>query len=141
MKTIKKDNINYEKRNWYSRRSDRQDKKYCEKHGREKFLKLAAKDFLRILFIAICIPIQATLNLLFGLCYINSSDTFFFAFGIFILSSSGFFFLIEIQLIAILPFHKRRSNRCKEELLKIEHANKKRKRLMLSFFILSVWWR
>ena len=112
------------KENWYFRLFDKAEKKYCEKHGREKFLRIASKDFGRLLFVVILTPpIAVALALFWGLNYINSSDTFFFALGIFFISTSGIMLLLMIPLVIILPFHRRRSKRCKEELQKMKHKN------------------
>ena len=101
---------------FYERQYEIREKRYCEKYGRLKFLKSIKNCYKLYMALAILNFLLTILYTIFGFAKLKT-DTNFFEFHGYILFSLAFLCLLQaIIWTTMLPFYKRKSAECKQEL-------------------------
>jgi len=104
---------------------NKREQKYCAKHGRLKFLKSVKNSYPLLLTATILYGVCAFCNLIMALgLYFNDAEFFNFPNYIWYFSLSGLFLLTTVIWAINLPFYKRKSKECKDELARYVFVEK-----------------
>jgi uncharacterized BrkB/YihY/UPF0761 family membrane protein len=87
--------------------------KYCQKHGREKFLKATISHFTWFLVLTIICGIASVWSLILGILQLVNSN---FTMGVLSTITAVLMLAFVIVISTCLPLYKRKSKKCKEEL-------------------------